>query len=220
MLAREGKVFITDVENRFFLVRFSNQKDLDYALIASPWVIMDHYLAIRSWEPDFQPYQVAINRIAAWVRLPGFLIEYVNSGLMKEIGNWLGKFIKVDAATTSMARGRFARMCIELDLTKPLQTEYKLEERIKQVEYEGLHLVCYSCGQYSHGIENCPQKCSQEADVSSEERNMEDQNREADPKETQEIEVVDQKTDNKYGPWMLVSNLKRYNISNVAAPKR
>ncbi|XP_061346858.1 uncharacterized protein LOC133292467 [Gastrolobium bilobum] len=170
---REGNIFITDIENGFFLVSFSNQKDLDHALTSGPWVIMEHYLAIRSWEPDFQPYPAAINRITEWVTLPGFPIEYVNSGLMKEIENWIGKFIKVDAATTSMARGRFARMCVELDLTKPLQAEYKVEGRIKQVEYEGLHLVCYSCGQYGHRVESCPKKCLHEVGGSNEEMNKE-----------------------------------------------
>ncbi|XP_061354753.1 uncharacterized protein LOC133299316 [Gastrolobium bilobum] len=137
-------------------VRFLDKRDLSHALTAGPWVIFYHYLAIRSWELDFHPYQATNAKIMAWVRFSGFPIEYTNTKLLKRNGNWLGKFIKVDAATTSLARGRFARMCVKLDLTKSLQAEYKIEGKIKQVEYEGLHLVCYSCEKYGHKTEACP----------------------------------------------------------------
>ncbi|XP_061340577.1 uncharacterized protein LOC133287044 [Gastrolobium bilobum] len=154
MWAREGQLMITDVENGFYLVRFSEKKDLDHALTAGPWVILDHYLVIRAWEPDFQPFQAAINRVMAWVKLHQLSIEYVNTEVVKSIGNWIGRFVKLDAATTSLARGRFARICVELDLSKPLQADYKLEGRLKKIEYEGLH-VCYTCGQYGHRAEKC-----------------------------------------------------------------
>ncbi|XP_061373824.1 uncharacterized protein LOC133316124 [Gastrolobium bilobum] len=160
--AREGQIYVTDVENGFFLVRFVDQKHMDYALTAGPWVLFDHYLTIRSWELDFQPFSASIGRIMACVRLPGFPVEYVNTELLREVGNWLGKFIKVDAATTSLARGKFARIFVELDLSNPLQAEYKIDGRLKKVEYEGLHLVCFCCGKYGHRSESYPNKMSQE----------------------------------------------------------
>ncbi|XP_061364096.1 uncharacterized protein LOC133307585 [Gastrolobium bilobum] len=156
--AKDGEIYVTDIENNFFLVRFKKKKDLDFVKTAGPWIIMDHYLAIRSWEPDFQPLQASIDRIVAWIRLPGFPTEYVNSELVETVGNWLGKYIKVDTATTLLARGQFARICVELDLSKPLQAEYLLDGRNKRVEYEGLHLVCFACGKYGHSSEYCPSK--------------------------------------------------------------
>ncbi|XP_061355743.1 uncharacterized protein LOC133300236 [Gastrolobium bilobum] len=153
--AREGQIFVTDLENEYFLVRFENKKDMEFAFTAGSWVIFDHCLAIRSWEPDFQPFQATINRVMAWIRLPEFPIEYVNTELVKSISNWLGKFVKIDAATTLLARGRFARLCVELDLMKSLQGEYKVEGKVNMVEYEGLHLICYGYGKYGHRMETC-----------------------------------------------------------------
>ncbi|XP_061347112.1 uncharacterized protein LOC133292684 [Gastrolobium bilobum] len=116
------------------------------------------------WAREGQIYvtDVENGRIMACVRLPGFPVEYVNTELLREVGNWLGKFIKVDAATTSLARGKFARICVELDLSNPLQAEYKIDGRLKKVEYEGLHLVCFCCGKYGHRSESYPNKMSQE----------------------------------------------------------
>ncbi|XP_061340239.1 uncharacterized protein LOC133286803 [Gastrolobium bilobum] len=167
--------------------------------------IFDHYLAIRSWEPDFHPYQASISRIMAWVRLPEFPIEYVNTSLIKNIGNWLGKFVRIDAATTSLARGRFARMCVELNLTQPLQVEYKVEGRLKKVEYEGLNLICYGCGRYGHRLENCPNKiCGvpdqtnsvMEKDLTSQETVVGD------------VSAAGVET-SKFGPWMQVLKGRR-----------
>ncbi|XP_061355713.1 uncharacterized protein LOC133300215 [Gastrolobium bilobum] len=173
MWAREGQVFITDVENRYLLVRFSCQKDLDHALTAGPW----------------------------------------------GIGNWLGKFIKVDAATTSLARGRFARICVELDLTKPLNAEYKLEGRLKHVEYEGLHLVCYSCGQYGHRLEMCSKKCPTENAEPSQDQNRKEQGGGVDTTMSQSCSSGDLAKENTYGPWMLVNRQKRFNRINDFAQK-
>ncbi|XP_061352346.1 uncharacterized protein LOC133297248 [Gastrolobium bilobum] len=219
MWAQEGQVFITDVENGYVLVRFSNQKDLDHELTAGPWVILDHYLAIRYWKPDFNPFQAAIARITAWVRLPGFPIEYANTKLIKGIVNWLGKFIKVDAATTSLSRGRFARICVELDLTKPLSAEYKLEGRIKQVEYEGLHLVCYSCGQYDHRSEMCPNKSHTVNAEPSQDQISKDQEEGVDTTMIPSFSSEDIDKDNSNGPWMLVNRQQRSNRTSDSGYK-
>ncbi|XP_061354602.1 uncharacterized protein LOC133299177 [Gastrolobium bilobum] len=199
--------------NKAIYVKLLDKRDLSHALIAGPWVIFDHYLAIRSWEPDFNLYQATIARIMAWVRLPGFPIEYTNTDLLKGIGNWLGKFIKVDAATTSLARGRFARMCVELDLTKPLQAEYKIEGKIKQVEYEGLHLVCYSCGKYGHKIEACTIKGHQNQILKLSHENQNENKIEETSSINvqihQEAKIGDHTQEGRFGPWMLVNRQKR-----------
>ncbi|XP_061361004.1 uncharacterized protein LOC133304935 [Gastrolobium bilobum] len=194
--AREGQIFVTDVENGFFFARFSEEKDLSYALTAGSWVLFDHYLAIRSWEPDFHPFSASISRIMAWVRLPSFPVEYMNTELIKEVGNWLGKFIKMDAATTCLARGKFARICVELDLSKPLQADYKIEGKLKNVEYEGLHFVCFACGKYGHRTENCPAKADM-MDANSGDVNSKN---EEDGSLSNSASTLPNKTDERFGP--------------------
>lgn len=55
-----------------------------------------------------------------------------------------------------VTKGRFARVCVEIDLTKPLVAKFWLDKRWYSVEYEGLHLICYKCGRYGHGLKSCP----------------------------------------------------------------
>lgn len=66
------------------------------------------------------------------------------------------KMLKIDRATFMAIRGKFARICIEIDLTQPPISKFRLKRRVNRVEYEGLHLVCFWCSTYGHHSEICP----------------------------------------------------------------
>ncbi|KAF7844786.1 ribonuclease H [Senna tora] len=68
----------------------------------------------------------------------------------------LGKVLRIDANTTHQIRGQFSRLCVELDLSKPLLSQYCVHGNLKKIEYEGLHLICFECGVYGHDLEHCP----------------------------------------------------------------
>ncbi|CAN1130934.1 hypothetical protein LINPERHAP2_LOCUS6119 [Linum perenne] len=55
-----------------------------------------------------------------------------------------------------MERGNYARICVRVDLSKKLLSKYKLLHRIRRVENEGLHVICFKCGIYGHTIDICP----------------------------------------------------------------
>lgn len=55
-----------------------------------------------------------------WVRLPELVIEFFNKELLLRIGNHIGKAIQVDLTTMSQMRGKFGRLCVQIDLKKPL----------------------------------------------------------------------------------------------------
>lgn len=63
--------------------------------------------------------------------------------------------IRVDQNTLWVERGKFARVCVEIDLTKPVVGKIWLNGHWYQVQYEGLHLICASCGCYGHLARNC-----------------------------------------------------------------
>ncbi|KAI9126724.1 hypothetical protein K1719_002320 [Acacia pycnantha] len=68
----------------------------------------------------------------------------------------IGKMIKVDRSTTIYDKGGFARICVEIDLKKPLLPTYIVFGEERPIIYEGLHHVCFSCGKYGHKKEGCP----------------------------------------------------------------
>ncbi|CAN1800486.1 hypothetical protein LINPERHAP1_LOCUS22551 [Linum perenne] len=48
---------------------------------------------------------------------------------VERIGNHIGKTIHLDLATEEGARARYARVCVEVDLARPLLGKYIIEDR-------------------------------------------------------------------------------------------
>ncbi|KAF7822242.1 ribonuclease H [Senna tora] len=51
--------------------------------------------------------------------------------------------------------GKFARICVEINLKKQLVPQVEVRGRSYAVEYEGLHLICFHCGRYGHSKDLC-----------------------------------------------------------------
>lgn len=66
------------------------------------------------------------------------------------MGEKIGRPIRAYQNTRMVARGRFVQLCVEVDITKPLLVKFKMQNRIRTIEYEGIHLVCFGCGIYGH----------------------------------------------------------------------
>ncbi|CAN1762612.1 hypothetical protein LINPERHAP1_LOCUS8451 [Linum perenne] len=152
--ARKGHIQVSDVSNAFFLVRFADPEDYHNATFGGPWKIYDSYFSVARWSPSFNEEE-PIRKILTWVRLPKLPIHYFNQLAVTRIGNHIGRTVRLDLATAEGARARYARVCVEVDLTKPLLGKYMIEDMTFYVEYESLDYICFGCGIYSHRIDGC-----------------------------------------------------------------
>ncbi|CAN1128862.1 hypothetical protein LINPERHAP2_LOCUS4897 [Linum perenne] len=143
------------MSNNCFLVRFTSEVDYTNATFGGPWKIYDYYIAVSHWSPSFNEEE-PVKSILTWVRLPKLPIQYFNSLAVHRIGNYIGKTVKLDLATSEGARCRYARICVEVDVTKPLLGKFMIEVRVFKIEYESLENVCFDCGCYGHKKESCP----------------------------------------------------------------
>lgn len=119
---------------------------------------MGHYLTISKWQPYFNPSDCKIENALVWLRLPGLPVEFFNKDLLMEIGSVVGRPVKVDDYTINGTRGKYARVCVELDLSRTLVPQIKLQgpkSVIQKIEYGGLHSICFECGKYGHKEEQC-----------------------------------------------------------------
>ncbi|KAH7546867.1 hypothetical protein FEM48_Zijuj01G0246500 [Ziziphus jujuba var. spinosa] len=111
----QGALEVIDLRNGYYLVKLPTWEDHSRVLSEGPWVIAGHYLSVQSWKPEFNPLTDRIHHMALWVRLPYLL----------------------DPNTEMANRGRFARICVEVDISKPLIRKLIVGSRIQHVEYEG-----------------------------------------------------------------------------------
>ncbi|KAL7225627.1 hypothetical protein ACSBR1_020899 [Camellia fascicularis] len=130
-----------DIGNGFFIVKFDMADDYTKVYTGGPWIVMDHY-----------------DTTVIWVRFPNLLIEYYNEKILYHITKVIGVPLKIDINTTMEARGKYARVCIEMDLRKPLISHFSIGKHTYGVEYEHLHSLCFSCGRIGHRREACNDK--------------------------------------------------------------
>ncbi|XP_062019300.1 uncharacterized protein LOC133735880 [Rosa rugosa] len=147
---------LIDLPNDFFIVKFNLEEDMNYVLCSGPWILAGRTFIVRKWRPDFDPVNEVIGKMALWVRICGFPVKYFKDYTVANIGKVLGDVVKVDQVTIGQARGKFARVCVEIDLSKPLRRFVEVESVAYSVIYEGISLICFECGCYGHAKDKCP----------------------------------------------------------------
>ena len=105
----------------------------DYVKILSggPWFVSGHFLSIGGWVPNFKPSTANVSSIAVWVRLPELHVEYYEPLILRDLGNAIGSVLRIDTHSTTETQGRFARLCVQVDLDKPLIRIIKVVNNIK-----------------------------------------------------------------------------------------
>ncbi|GAU32943.1 hypothetical protein TSUD_153600 [Trifolium subterraneum] len=141
-----GDMDVMDIGHGFFMVKFDLEADREKVISGGPWVIYDHCVAIRPWTTDFISSEVHINKTLVWIRFPSLGMEYYDESLLLALATAVGRPIKVDMHTLDASRGKFARVCIEIELDKPVVGKVWFRDFWYKVEYEGLHLLCQRCG--------------------------------------------------------------------------
>lgn len=170
---------------------------------------MGHYLTVTKWRPYFNPSNAAINKTLVWIRLPNLLAELFDYSLLMDVGNMVGKAVKVDENTLTVNRGRYARICVELDLTKTLIPMVKVngpENLLHRIEYERLHAVCFKCGRFGHKEEECGI-----GDISLYEKAQE-----VDERRT--VSKTAPSAEKPFGPWLLPASSQRRKNGGGLAP--
>ncbi|CAI0375477.1 unnamed protein product [Linum tenue] len=130
--------------------------DYELAAMGGPWRIGEHYITVRQWRKDFNPKFAEVASTLVWARFPDLPIEFVNHEAVERIASRIGRPVRVDRATMTGDRVKYGRVCVEVDLTKPLLSQFKIEGRTYYITFEGLHNICTECGKYGHSVKACP----------------------------------------------------------------
>lgn len=131
-------------------------------------MVKQHCVLVQRWSPYFNPYENPLGRVATWVRIPDIPMHGYNKYFISWLGDRIGRTLKVDmntlhdlhASNSKIERGKFVRLCVELDLQKKLVPKITSCGEVYNIEYEGLGLICFECGRHGHKRESCPVKCS------------------------------------------------------------
>uniref|UniRef100_A0A0R0G396 DUF4283 domain-containing protein n=1 Tax=Glycine max TaxID=3847 RepID=A0A0R0G396_SOYBN len=93
--AQYGKIRIVDMPDYYYLVQFTSEKDYRHALFEGSWMVADH----DRWRPAFLESIKTTKKIIVW-----------------RVKTMINTTLKIDKLTSIYSRGKFARICIEVDL--------------------------------------------------------------------------------------------------------
>lgn len=139
----------------FFIVCFETEIHYNEILDGGPWFWGNSGLSMRKWYPEFNPLTTTAMTTPVWVRLPNLPLQFWYHESFVTIGDSLGKFIKEDTNRLSKGLATFARICVELDLSKGLSDKINITWCMnffweQPLDYENTAFRCRSRQQPGH----------------------------------------------------------------------
>ncbi|EOY23818.1 Uncharacterized protein TCM_015594 [Theobroma cacao] len=132
-------------------------------------------------------------------------LEFYDQVVLTSIGNAIGRMEKIDRTKADIFRGKFARLCVEVDLRKPLVPKVFISGLWQKVEDEGIRMVFFQCGRFGHNIEVCTAKNLDQAT----------KNKDKDLNREEQDNNWNKKYENqKFGPWMIARKNYRKPLSS------
>ncbi|KAJ1394588.1 Endonuclease/exonuclease/phosphatase superfamily [Sesbania bispinosa] len=87
---QKGNMEVIDIDYEYFVIKFEDFDDLQHVLDDGPWMLADHYIVIKRWQPSFFPIEDDLRHVAVWVRIPGLPIEFYDRRVLRRIGGGTG----------------------------------------------------------------------------------------------------------------------------------
>lgn len=188
------------MDKGFFATRFYTKEAYAQVLEGGPWTVFGNYLTVSKWRPNFISMECAITIILIRYDFRGVSIDVFKEDALMWLGNTIEKAIRVDLTSGDLARRKFARVCMKVDISKLLIPCILALGRVFSIEYKGLPKICYNCGVYGHKMEECPSlRNTPQLDVPPSSGSQHASN----------ILVPGPSSANQFGPWMIPTHIRR-----------
>lgn len=139
----------------YFMIRFELKVDKDRMLFEGPYMIANRLIIIKEWVVDFCFENKVLREIPLWIRLPKLPLSCWSGDSLSRIGSVIGTPICAYECTSLQQRISYARILVEVDITKPLVYKVQIEGdnsmKVEQkIYYEWVSLFCQKCHLVGH----------------------------------------------------------------------
>lgn len=143
----------------YYNIQLPSLADRDRVLDRRSWSLKPGLFRLQRWVRGFNPYKVNTTLAQVWVRIYEIPMEYFQPKIIHALASALGTVIKIDDRTWNRTMCHYARVLIEIDMTKGCE-DYIIFESEGQVlfaslKYEQLPPFCNHCGIVGHSLDSC-----------------------------------------------------------------
>ena len=152
---------VQDIGDNATLFIFQNEEDLNRVLKASPWSFDKYLLVFHKLGKGDSASSITFNRSFFWIQVHGLPMRMQTKEVAEKIAGQLGPIEKVDVGSRGFSLGKYLRLRVSIDISKPLCRGRVVrmgatEKDWVDFRYERLPIFCYWCGKLDHDDRDCP----------------------------------------------------------------
>ncbi|XP_019250862.1 PREDICTED: uncharacterized protein LOC109229762 [Nicotiana attenuata] len=139
----------------------------DEVLYSGPHMLNNKPIIMKVWTVDFDFNKEVLQIIPSWVRFPNLPFNCWGAKSLSRISSSLGVPLYADACTTQLDRISYARVLIEVDVTKELPKAVKVTDPngrvfVQEVTYDWVPAFCTTCMKVGHQCNAGEQKITKD----------------------------------------------------------
>lgn len=159
--ASHGLMDITTTHDGFLLFKFNSAEDVKIISNKAPWVFNGQAIFLKPWSRNFDFSKEEFKAIPVWVKLFGIPSIYWTKEGLSAIASRLGIPLYMDAPTMNARRLEFARVCVQMKMTKIFPNKFEVQSEFGEkfevrLEYSWRPTFCSKCDTIGHTTFKCP----------------------------------------------------------------
>ncbi|XP_058725788.1 uncharacterized protein LOC131597091 [Vicia villosa] len=146
-------------ETGYFIVKFKNHEDLCQVMERGPYFIFGKPLFLKYWSIEFELKDDLLRVLPLWITMPNLPLHLWGEKSISKITSVVGIPITTDECTARKLRISYARVLVEVGITKPIKEEVTIKDHNgrewkQKIEYEWRPKYCQSCLRIGHDCSN------------------------------------------------------------------
>ena len=124
-------------------------------------------LNYRWWSPGLSWQKESVSKVPVWVQFHHVPMEFWTPVGLSYIASAVGVPLYADSPTEACTRMNFARICVEIDASKQLVHEFRLQVSSRDIStpprfitvkviYQWKTRMCSHCSVFGHSNNDCP----------------------------------------------------------------
>ncbi|TXG73646.1 hypothetical protein EZV62_002225 [Acer yangbiense] len=157
----QASMDIKVVQDNIFLFYYRNQGDRFRILAGGPWCFDNSLLMLEKLSGVGDVNNLAFKMVDFWIQIPNAPLLCMTKEMGTFLGQLIGELVDIDVGATGECFGKYMRLRVSIDVTKPLKRCLRVDLTDKGTEtilllcYEKLPEYCYHCGLLGHSHREC-----------------------------------------------------------------
>ncbi|KAL9680839.1 hypothetical protein QQ045_012619 [Rhodiola kirilowii] len=161
-----GRATVNDIwDSRHLMIILDSEDDAKVALTSQLRKVGHAMFRLFRYTPDYNPF-MEFTTTTKWVRLTGLHPGFVTTNFVAGMVNTFGDFLDLDERSKACSTLKYARACVEIDVTKSIPEEVRItlsDGRVfwQKIEVEGNLSFCSHYKIHGHILADYRKKKSQ-----------------------------------------------------------